>query len=214
MKAKTPSKSPFLVLQEFISPLLCEQIVDSLDFVEPDTDPEDVPIVTLKQNAKFEAVLFQYFQKHLPEIEQHYGVQYRGMKSVDFKWYPADCKGDEKVICENATYSDKKRVWIKNRDRDLTCVLFLSDYNSKVPFESSYEVYGGKYEFPQHGFGFNAERGTLVIYPSGPHFLNTVAPVEFGDLFVAKFHIATQAPFFYNPQDFPGDFRTWFETIA
>lgn len=207
-------KSPFYIVQEFISPLLCEQLVDGLNFIQPDVDNDDNPILTVKKNERFETVLFQCLQKQMPDIEQYYDVQYRGTKQFEFRWYPQDYKGDTSVTCENAVFSESKKVWIKNRDRDLTGILFMSDYNSKVPFESVYEVYGGKYEFPQHNFGFNAQRGTLIVYPSGPHFLNNVASVVAGDLFLAKFHIATNLPFIYQPTQFPGDMVTWFETIA
>lgn len=207
-------KSPFYIVQEFISPLLCEQIVDGLNFIEPDVDEKDDPIVTVRNNDRFETVLFRCLQQQMPDIEQYYGIQYKGTKQFEFKWYPQDCKGDPKITCENAMYSESKKVWIKNRDRDLTGIIFMSDYNSIVPFESAYEVYGGKYEFPQHNFGFNAQRGTLILYPSGPHFLNAVAPVVAGDLFLAKFHIAAKLPFIYQPSEFPGDMTTWFETIA
>lgn len=208
------TKSPFYIIQEFVSPLLCEQMVDSLDFIEPDTNSKDEPTLTIKRDDSFERVIYQYVQQRLPEIEAHYDVQYRGMKPVEFRWYPMNYAGDEKITCENSTYVDKRKVWVKNKDRDLTAILFLSNFNAEVPFDSSYEVYGGKYEFPQHNFGFNAERGTLIVYPSGPHFLNSVTDVKYGDLFLAKFHIATAAPFVYNPKDFPGDMRSWFEHIA
>lgn len=210
----TQVKSPFYIVQDFISPLLCEQIVDGLNFIEPDLNSEDQPILTTKRNDRFEHVIFQYLQSQMPDIEEYFNVQYRGTKPVEFNWYPEDYDGDKKITCENSTYSEKRKVWIKNKDRDLTGIIFLSDFNSKVPFESSYEVYGGKYEFPQHGFGFNAERGTLIIHPSGPHFLSAVTPVSFGDLFAVKFHIATTVPFMYDPKLFPGDMRTWFEKIA
>lgn len=208
----TAIKSPFYIVQEFISPLLCEQIVDGLDFLEPETDDKDEPILSIKKNDRFENILFQALQHQMPDIEKYYDIQYRGTKSFEFKWYPEGCPGDPAVISDNSIYSEKKK-WIKNRDRDLTGIIFLSDHNSEVPFESAYEVYGGKYEFPQHGFGFNAQRGTLIIYPSEPHFLNAVTTVYAGDLFLTKFHIATQLPFFYNPNDFPGDMTTWFEKI-
>ena len=36
-------KSPFLVYENFISPLLCEQIVDNVDVIVPDTDVDGKP---------------------------------------------------------------------------------------------------------------------------------------------------------------------------
>lgn len=207
------TKSPFLIIQDFLSPKLCEQIVDGLNFIEPDCDKDEKPILTIKSNSRYEQIIFDYVQNELPNIEAHYNVTYRGMKPVEFKWYPEDCKAESGFTCENAFYNKDKK-WAKNKDRDLTGIIFLSDFNDKPPFESEYEVYGGKLEFVQHRFGFNANRGTLIMYPSGPHFLNQVQDIIVGDLFLAKFHIATQLPFLYDPKQFPGDYKTWFETIA
>lgn len=207
-------KSPFLIVQNCISPLLCEQIVDGLGFVHPDTTNENEPCLTVKQNERFENILFQVLQRHVEDIETHYNVKYRGTKPFEFKWYPQDCTGDPKIVCENAFYKENKKVWVKNRDRDITGIIFMSDYNTKTPFETDYEVFGGKYEFPQHGFGFQAQRGTMILYPSDPHFLNKVVDVELGDLFLCKFHISTMEPFLYDPKQFPGDMTTWFEEIA
>ena len=213
MSNKVIPKAPFLVIQDFISPLLCEQIVDGMDFIEPDVDKDDVPQLTYKQSDTFEGVLFDYIHAIMPEIEEYYGFVYKGMKPVTFNWYPEDYEGDTGFTCENATYT-KDRKWLKNKDRDISAVLFLSEYNDTVPFESDYEVYGGKLEFIQHEFGFQAERGTLILYPSGPHFLNQVQGIAAGDLFTAKFHLGAMEPYLYLPSQFPGDYTNWFETIS
>jgi hypothetical protein len=98
---------------------------------------------------------------------------------------------------------------VRVRDRDLTAVIFLTDHQDKPPFDPEFEVSGGKLEFPQHGFGFNPERGTMVVFPADPHFLHRTAPVKAGELFQIRLHIATKEPFLYQPDDFPGDFRSW-----
>ena len=99
--------------------------------------------------------------------------------------------------------------WVRVKDRDITCVLFLSDYQSTPPIDEDYEVYGGKLEFPQHGFGFNAQRGTLIAFPSVPHFINGVASIMAGNLYLARFHIATDSPLLYDHTKFPGTYKDW-----
>jgi len=206
------SKSPFYIVPKFISPLLCEQIVDGLNFIEPDVDSNDNPVLTIKSHQKFEQVLFHYTQRLTKDLEKYYNVEYKGTKPFEFKWYPTDCKEDP-ITCDNAIYLKETNAWVKNKDRDLSGIIFLSDYNDKVPFDSMYEVYGGKYEFPSFNFGFQAQRGTLIIYPSGPNFSNAVSSVLFGDLFLAKFHIATKQSFIYNPTLFPGNPAVWFKNL-
>jgi hypothetical protein len=99
-------------------------------------------------------------------------------------------------------------------NRDFTGVIFLSDYQEQVPFDDEYEVFGGKLEFYSHKFGFNPQRGTLIIFPSDPHFINATSPIQAGDLFQIRFHITCTQPYLYNPKNFPGNYTTWFnETV-
>lgn len=204
-------KSPFYVEQEFLSPLLCEQIADDLNFIYPDKDQNDKPIKSFKSHERSEEVIFQHLRRHIPKMEAHYGFEYRGTTTMSFEWYPQGCQG-ESPRCENSEYINKQ--WARTRDRDITGVLFLCDYQDHVPFDNDFEVYGGKIEFPQHQFGFNPQRGTLIFFPSGAHFLNCATPIQVGDLFQVRFHIAATVPYMYNPTDFPGDYTSWFEEIA
>ena len=204
-------KSPFFVVQEFLSPLQCEDIVDMLEMYVPDVNTNDDPIKTIKHHNLSEKIIFERFEDHIDNIEQRYDIEYRGTEKMSFEWYPEGCDG-EAPHCENSNYVRKK--WLKTKDNDFTAVLFLSDYQTKVPFDSDYEVYGGKLEFPQHNFGFNPERGTLVIFPSGPHFLNNTTEILAGDLYQVRFHFASVKPFLYDPNNFPGDYREWLREFA
>jgi hypothetical protein len=89
-------------------------------------------------------------------------------------------------------------------------VLFLSDYQESPSFDSEYEVYGGKLEFPQHAFGFNPRRGTLVLFPSDPHFINVTSDVFVGELFQSRLQLAASTPYFYDSEMFPGNYTQWF----
>jgi hypothetical protein len=204
------TNSPFLVVQNFISPLLCEQLVDALHLRQPDTDRDGNFIPLFVPCLDAESILYEKIQNIMPDINNRYeGFEYRGTEPMIFEWYPASSTG--KLLSENSEYLHNK--WVKVRDRDLTAALFFSDFNENPPFDSEYEVYGGKLEFPQHQFGFNPQRGTLIVYPSDPHFINTTVKVHFGDLFQVKIQIASQVPLLYNPKKFPGDYRTWLTGI-
>lgn len=203
-------KSPFFVYREFLSPLLCEEMVDKLECIQPDTDKDGHPIKLIKYNEHYETVVFEKFSTLIPYIEKHYeGYFHNGTEQMFFEWYPQETVSE--CVSENSNYINHK--WARVRNRDLSCVVFLSDYQDKVPFDSFYEVYGGKLEFPQHHFGFNPERGTLIIYPSVPHFINAVSPIECGDLYLIKWHLAGKMPYLYNPLEFPGDYKTWFKGL-
>ena len=202
-------KSPFYIIQDFISPKHCEQIVDNLGFYTPDVDQKGKPIKMMRHHEPSELLIYEQVKPLIPEIEEYYEIKHRATESVSFEFYAEGTT--PKPVCENSIWINKK--WTRTVDRDISAVLFLSDYQENVPFDSDYEVYGGKLEFPQHGFGFNPERGTLIIYPSTPHFINAVSDIMFGDLFVAKFHLSAFMPYLYDPEKFPGDYRTWFKGL-
>lgn len=204
--------SPFHIVQDFLSPKVCEQIVDDLQFYEPDFNPAGKPLASTKRNDKAEELIFDKVQSVIEDLEDRYqGFSYKGMEHVKFSWYPEEFEGSD-PSCESSKFLRKK--WVKVHPRDLTGVIFLSDYQETTPFDSEYECYGGKLEFPQHQFGFQPQRGTLVIFPSDPHFINLITSVYVGDLFTAKFHIASDTNYLYEPRNFPGDYRDWLKEFV
>lgn len=204
-------RSPFYVVEDFVSPLMCEDIIDVLDFTAPSYDKDDKPVMTIKACDAAEQMIYERFLQLIPDIEEYYGIEYKGMERVMFEWFPMGSVGE--VHCENSNYV--RRKWLRTKQRDLTAVLFMSDYQEQEQFEQEYEVYGGKLEFPQHKFGFKPNRGTLVVFPSVPHFINITSQVVFGDLFQARIQLAAKVPYIYQPQQFPGNYTMWFkEAIA
>lgn len=188
---------------------MCEDLIDAIDFNVPDTDKDGNEVPTTKTSEQAERIIYNRVQMILPELQAHYEFLYRGMERVKFEWYPEGSVGQHHS--ENSDFMNGK--WLRTRGRDFSGVLFLSDYQDTPPFEQEYEVYGGKLEFAQHKFGFNPKRGTLVVFPSDPHFINVTANILAGDLYQARIHIAAQAPYLYYPQNFPGDYTKWFNSI-
>lgn len=206
------NKSPFVVLQEFLSPLQCQQIIGAINYNVPDKDKDDKPLPTIRTNDKSEDLIFERVKEIIPALEYHYGLKYQGTeRPMMFEWYTAGMTMAQ-YHCGNSVYGKGK--WIKTKNRDLSGIIFLSDYNDKAPFDDRYETFGGNIQFPQHGFTFNPERGTAIIYPSYPHFLSVMSPVQYGNSHIVRFHIAAGEVWFYDPKKFPGDYRSWFEDIA
>lgn len=187
--------------------MMCEDIIDMLDYNIPDQDKDGHFISSSRTCEPAEEFVFSKLQYMLPELQAYYQFLYKGTERIQFEWYPEGSKGD--VHSENSTYVRGK--WLRNRSRDLTGVLFLSDYQDKMPFDSDYEVYGGKLEFPQHKFGFNPQRGTLIVFPSDPHFINLTATALAGDAHQARIQIAAKTPLLYDVHQFPGNFLSWFK---
>lgn len=200
------SKSPFYVVDEFISPLLCEELIDLCDFSFPDVNTNDKFIVTKKTCEKAESIIYERLLLLLPKLQEYYNIVHKGVEPIIFEWLVEGCRGE--IGAENSVFVQGK--WARTKQRDLTGILFLCDYQEKIPFEDDYEVYGGKLEFPQHQFGFNPRRGTLVIFPSDPHFINVTTDIFVGDLIQARIQIASQTLLLYDPTQFPGNYTTWF----
>lgn len=206
----TPAnKSPFYVIQDFISPLMCEDIIDKLDFIVPDTDKDGHEIKTTKTCEPAENMIYERLLRVLPDIQSYYDIQYKGTERIQFEWFPEGSQGQ--FICENSEHLRGK--WLRTSSRDLTAMLFLTDYQEKIPFEKEYEAYGGKLEFVQHQFGFQPIRGTLVVFPSDPHFINITSRLLAGDLYQARIQMVAKAPYIYNPQNFPGNYTVWFKPL-
>ncbi len=203
------ARSPFLVYREFISPLQCEEIISDLRFFEPDVDEEGNPIKMIRSNDKHEEDLFIRTQMIVPEVFQYYDAEYKGTERMVFEYLAEGVVSEPE--CGNSQFLRKK--WMRTRDRDFTGFLFLSDYSEDPSFDDAFEVYGGKLEFPQHNFGFEPERGTLVIFPALPHFIYANAPVEIGDLFQVKMNFAATKPYLYDPKLFPGNYTNWFADL-
>jgi hypothetical protein len=201
--------SPFYIIEEFISPLACEEIIDILDYTTPDVDKDNQPLASVRTNERASAIIYERLLYALPEIQAYYEFVYKGTHPIEFEWYPEGTMN--KSHAENSTFLKGK--WLRTHVRDVTGVLFMCDYQEKVPFERDYEVYGGKLEFPQHAFGFNPVRGTMVIFPSDPHFINATTRTAFGDLYQARIHMAAKTPYLYHPEKFPGNYLSWFKSI-
>lgn len=203
-------KTPFFVVQDFVSPMMCEDIIDQCDFNVPDTDKEGHYIKTVKTCEPAEAAIYERLYKLIPTLQQHYGFDYKGTERMAFEWFPEGSQGQ--FQCENSEYLRGK--WLRTRNRDFTAVLFLTDYQEKVPFERDYEAYGGKLEFVQHQFGFQPNRGTLIVFPSDPHFINITTKLLLGDLFQVRIQMVAKTPYIYDPRKFPGNYTVWFNTLS
>ena len=206
------SKSPFFVIKELISPLQAEDVVTRLKHTIPNTDQKGDPAVTYKGNALSESRIIPIFYQVLPTIEGYYNFNTKTLTPFTFEWYPTGYSG-QKAKCEGSKLINKRgktSSWHKISDYDFTVVVFLNDYSDSNMFDERFEVRGGKLEFPTHEFGFNPERGTAIVYPCCPNFINAVSPVQIGDLNIIRFHIIADEDYVYDMNNFPGNYKTWF----
>jgi hypothetical protein len=207
--------SPFLTVEHFISPAVCERLISDLGIREPTTD--EVGRVLKNERILKDQEYVQMFkglvQQQVHSIEQRYNASVIGMEAPVFSQYFEDPKNPcEMHGCENAKFLRKK--WVKVKDVDLVGYLWLKDYSNGVPLDPRFEMYGGKLEFPAYNFSLVPQRGTLVLFPAGPHFISAVSPILVGTLeqikITVKLKVQDGGMFIYQPSQFPGTYQEWF----
>jgi hypothetical protein len=210
-------KSPFFIVEDAISPARCETLIAELGIKVPSFDEKNKnrPLRhdRIMRDAATNAPIVQLLQPHVSEIEDRYAGIVAGMESPLFQQYfenpndPCEPHG-----CENAKFIRKK--WVKSRDVDLVGFLWLKDYNGGVPLDTRFEVYGGKLEFAAYDFSLVPQRGTLVLFPAGPHFITAISPILVGSYEHVKVAIKLTTmeggPWLYQPANFPGRYQDWF----
>ena len=206
------TKSPFVIIQDFLSPMMCERIVDEIRVDAPDVDEKGDPKKLERHVLNLEQDIASRFRAVVPEIEDRYGASYRGLEKPLFQYYPENAKAPaEQPGCENARYLRKK--WVMHKDVDLVGFIWLKDYNENVPLDPRHEVFGGKLEFPAFNFSLVPQRGTLVLFPAGPHFITVISPILLSDLYQVKLNVSIKetngARWLYQPQNFPGKWTDW-----
>lgn len=200
-------KSPFYVVEEFISPLMCEDIIERLNNTSPNRDGDGNPTLTIKSNRLTEMRVLPLILDLVPKLEQYYGFTYEGTLPFDFEWYPS---GYQHAIAHCDNSSLVKGKWYRTNEKDFVGVIFLNDYSDAPPFDSDFEVVGGKLGFPTHNFSFMPQRGQLVVFPGEQHFVNAIQDVPYGNLNLLKFYISSEEDYVYDPSKFPGNYQQWF----
>jgi hypothetical protein len=204
--------SPFIIVQDFLSPQTCEQIINDNRVEAPDTDLDGNPKKLERHNLFWDQDLAERFRPLIPDIEERYDCAYRGLEKPLFQYYPENAKVPaEQPGCENSKYIRKK--WVMHKDVDLVGFVWLKDYQQNVPLDPRYEVFGGKLEFPAYNFSLMPQRGTLVLFPAGPHFITVISPILLGELYQVKLNVCLTnkagGRWFYQPANHPGKWEQW-----
>lgn len=213
-------RSPFYVVQEFLSNKQCEDLISRFEIKTPnkDIDGENVKLERLINPHEGQDLILNKLYLHIAEIEKRYECLYKSTEQLQIIHYPEnDKKPAEEIHCESAKFVKKK--WVKIKDVDLTGFIWLKDYNSSPPLDPRFEVYGAKIEFPAYNFSLTPQRGTLILFPAGPHFINAISPVAIGDMYQIKINLSItdqdENIWFYDPSKFPcgtqGFLQGWFE---
>lgn len=207
-------RSPFLTVEDFISPATCERLIKELGIAPTprEQDQKAVKNERILKDAEYVQLFKGLMQEQVSRIESQYNGSVVGMEPPVFQQYFEDPKNPCEVHgCEAAKYIRKK--WVKVKDVDLVGYIWLKDFGGGVPLDPRFEVYGGKLEFPAYNFSLVPQRGTLVLYPAGPHFITAISPILVGSLEQIKVTVklkSADGAWMYQPQNFPGTYQDWF----
>lgn len=102
-------KSPFVVIDEFISPLHCEDIINRLNHGVPELDDAGQPLLTINLNRLSDIRILPLLEDEgglIDHLEQYYGYTHKGILPFNYEWYVA---GHKNVAprCENSNYTTK-----------------------------------------------------------------------------------------------------------
>lgn len=201
------TKSPFIVIDEFISPLLCEDIVERSRMDFPNTE-NGVPVKSITQNVLTQNRVLPFLEDLIPFLESYYEFEHGGILPFNIEIFPQGCK-QEIARSENSELGQDNE-WRRVNDRDFTGIIFLKDNCDDRNFDDFFEVYGSKLEFPNHGFGFKPQRGQLILFPSAPNFVNATISPKLGEMLQIRFHLVASEPYTYDRLKFPGNYTNWF----
>ena len=204
------TKNPFIVIPNFLSPLEVDNILMSLPVLDPDTDDKGRPLKTIYTLGPATLNIYDKLEKLADTnlFDKHYDTEIAEFADCRVEWYPENCV-QEPVNCDNCK-AVNARNWKRINSYDFTCVIFLKEYNNKPNFDPEFEVYGGKMEFLNHQFGFTPKIGTAIFFPSCEYFLNSTQSPLAGDMHQIRLFMKSIHPYFYNPNNFKGNFRSWF----
>lgn len=200
------NKSPFFIVDNFLSPLECEDIVNRSYYEFPNIE-NGIPVKSSTRNVLTQNRVLPYLEDLIPSLEKYYNFEHAGILPFDIECYPQKCK-PEGVRSESSMRMEGS--WRRINDIDFTGIIFLKDNSSDKNFDDDFEIYGSKLEFPSHAFGFVPARGRLVIFPSAPNFINSTTSPDIGDLYQIRVQFVATEPYKYDMANFPGNYKTWF----
>lgn len=200
-------KSPFLVIENFISPLLADEIIVNTNFNTPDLYPDDKPMVTTKFDEEFDDIISDRINKLVvPILAKHFDTSISTIHPIEIEMLVPDAHVP--VHADGFNLVDNN--WVKTKPWDFTAILFLSEHTNETNIDDLTQCNGGKLEFINFNFSFNPTVGTLIVFPNDPRFSNASSYVKIGECYQIRIHLQSDIMYLYDPSKFKGSPDIWF----
>lgn len=201
------SKSPFIYRESALSAETCDDMALQLNLLAPNMDETGAPVRTYLYNDDIIERLEFSLEPLLEHVCAYYGSQFKVIESIDIEWVPTGANIN--AHSENSELVSNR--WYKTKNRDFTCVIFLSSGAETLDdTESEYDCLGGKLQFVNYGFGIVPQLGDIICFPSDARFANSTSKVHDGDLIQIRVHITSKVPYIHDISAFPGTYKDWF----
>lgn len=195
-------KSPFLILEEYLSPLQCENIlndlycIDCIDF----SDTNKKYCYPISDDA-----LFNHLEKIIksiyPKINEMYGVNCAKIEVIEYRLMRENTEATD-FQAYNSVYLNGQ--WVRNEFNDFVITIMLTSHVQSTDdgLDAEFEHYGAGIQYPQHNVTFYSDRGGILIHPSDPHFIHNISANHLGTCALINVAVSCDNLYLYDPVSF------------
>lgn len=194
------SNSPFIILNEVLSPYTCESIINDLIISEDINEGNN----QTTNRSMLDETLIQFVTKIVTplysKITDTFGVIPNKIEDITFLYMYGNSP-ETKFKSNNSVFMNNQ--WVRNEFNDFTITLMLTSYyNPKEPIDREFESLGGQLQFPQHNISIYPDRGGIIIHPSDNHFIKNNCSIAQGTCVMIDVLVSCKDMYLYNPVEF------------
>jgi len=199
MNIISTTDSPILQITDFISPLLCEELLYTLPLTNPSVDSFNRPIITEINSLVVHRHIKDRISPLLQLVNDKYQVNSISYTPPIVNWLSDGVKQHAKQ--DNVIYDIQNGIWYKKeKNKSFSVIVFLT--NSISGTLDTGDVYGGNIKFHSFSYDVIPEMGKMLVIPCAPQFIHSISKILFGNMVFVKFCINTSQEYTYSNDNF------------
>lgn len=187
-------KSPFFVVEDFLSPLQCDRLISLNKVVNGGT------CIRHLNEGQF-SVVSNSLTDYSEQICERYGAELSTDIKLLFQQFEENASRPA-LSPQVEGWESLRRKWTKTKNIDLVGFIPLKSYCDSLPIDLNFEVYGGKLEMLNFNFSILPERGSLILMPAAPNFIHAISPINFGSFEMVKINCTFTTPWSFDLSKF------------